>query len=124
MSERLDAIRAVYERYAEGDFTAGLHLLDPNIAFVVDPDIPDSGVFFGLDGIREYMTRFLEPWKITITALGIEEADNVVVARVRQDAVGRESGATATLDYFHLWTFRGEKVVHLEVALRDPAQRE
>jgi ketosteroid isomerase-like protein len=118
VTDRLDRIRQIYDRYAEGDFAASLPLLDPSIALVIDTDIPDGGNFFGYAGVREYMTRFLEPWEsLTITAQSIEEVDNVVVARVRQDAVGRGSGATATLEYSQLWTFRGEKVVHLEVAL-------
>jgi ketosteroid isomerase-like protein len=119
VSDRLDAIRAVYERYAEGDFAVSLPLLDPSIALVVTTDIPDGGNFFGHAGVREYMTRFLEPWEsVTLAAVSIEERDNVIVARVRQDAVGRGSGAAATLEYFQLWTFRGEKVVHLEVTFR------
>ena len=118
MSERLAAIQAVYARYAEGDFASSLPLLDPSIALVIDTDIPDGGTFFGFAGVREYMTRFLESWeRLTITAESIEEVDNVVVAKVLQHAVGLGSGATATLEYFQLWTFRGEKVVHLEVAL-------
>ena len=115
----LDRVRAVYERYAEGDFAASLPLLDASIALVIDPDIPDGGNFFGYAGVREYMTRFLEPWeRLTITAETIEEVDNVIIARCEQIGVGRGSGATATMHYFHLWTFRGEKVIHLEVTLQ------
>jgi ketosteroid isomerase-like protein len=121
VTDRLDVVRDVFARYAEGDFRASLPLLDPSIALVVDTDIPDGGNFFGLAGVGEYMTRFLESWEtLTIAGEAFDVAGDTVAVKVRQDAVGRGSGATARLDYFHLWTFRGEKAVHIEVTLSEP----
>ena len=117
---RMDLVRAAYEGYAQGDFSTSLPFLDSRVALVVDTDIPDGGNYFGLAGVREYMTRFLEPWeRLTITPEWIDQVDNVVIARLRQDAVGRGSGASATMHYFHVWTFRGEKVVHVEVIVSE-----
>lgn len=119
-----EKVRAVFARYAEGDFSASVSVLDPTVALVVDTDIPDGGFFFGFDGVREYMTRFLEPWeRLTLTAEEFESAGDTVVVKIRQDAVGRGSGAPAVLEYFHLWTFRGERVVHLEVTLSEQRVR-
>jgi ketosteroid isomerase-like protein len=113
---RFELVRVAYEGFARGDYRASLGFLDPSIALILDPEIPDGGNFFGLGGVREYMTRFLEPWQsLTLTPLTLDQVGNTVVARVRQDAVGRESGATATMEYSQLWTFRGDTVVHLEV---------
>jgi ketosteroid isomerase-like protein len=120
----IELVRTAYEGYARGDFSTSLSFLDPSMALVVDDDIPDGGNFFGLAGVREYMSRFLEPWeKLTITPEWIEQVDNAVIARLRQDAVGRGSGATATMHYFHVWTFRGERVVHLEVIVSEERAR-
>lgn len=120
-----ERVRAVFARYAEGDFAASLSLLDPSVAFVVDTDIPDGGVFFGFDGVREYMTRFLEPWeRLTLTGEEYETVGDTVIVKITQHAIGRGSGAPAVLEYFHLWTFRGERVVHLEVTLREQRVRE
>jgi ketosteroid isomerase-like protein len=37
-----------------------------------------------------------------------------VVARLCQRGVGEESGAATELRYFHVWSFRGERVIRLE----------
>ena len=95
MSEKnLKAIRAVYERFSEGDFQASLDVVDPLVLLVMPPEFPDAGTYLGLDRLADYTRGFLEPWtRIAIEAEEITAAGDSVVAAVRQHGVGSESGA-------------------------------
>ncbi len=108
-------IRGVYERWAEGDFKAGIELFDPLIVFVMRPEFPDAGTYLGPERVAEYMRGFLEPWtRLTIEAEEITDAGDSVVAAVCQRGVGSGSGASTEFRYFQVWTFRGRKVIRFE----------
>src|SRR5688500_6199381 len=99
--ENVEAVRRTYERWARGDFAAGVHLLDPRAVLVLGPEFPDAGTYTGLEGISEYMRGFLEPWKrVTIEAEEVTGAGDAVLAAVRQSAVGQTSGLETELRYF------------------------
>ena len=113
--QNVEAVRRVYERWATGDFTASMGLLDPAAVLVLAPEFPDAGTYEGLGRISEYMRGFLEPWtRVTIAAEELTDAGDAVLAAVRQTAVGESSGLETGLRYFQLWTFRDGKVVRLE----------
>jgi ketosteroid isomerase-like protein len=112
----------VFDAFAEGRFSAAIPLFDEHIVLVIDDELPDSGRYVGLEGVGGYMTGFLEPWdRLTIHATSMEEIGDTVFVAVAQKGMGRESGVPADLAYVQLWTFRGDKVVRLEV-VRDEAR--
>src|SRR5688500_16218555 len=102
--ENVEAVRRIYEGWAQGNFRAGVELYDPLILLVQGQDFPACGTYLGLDGIRDYMAMFLEAWeRVTIEAEEILEAGDSVVAKVIQRAIGRKSGIEpAELDYFQI----------------------
>ena len=114
--ENVEAIRAVYAGWSEGDFRAGQEVLDPLVLFVHPPPLPEPGTYLGVEQLGEYMRGFLESWShITIEAEDITDTDgDTVIASVRQRGVGRESGAETELRYVQVWSFRGGKVIRLE----------
>jgi ketosteroid isomerase-like protein len=113
--DHVDVIRAVYERWAEGDFTAGFELYDPHVVLIQGPEFPEAGTYLGPQAITGYMRHFLSSWeRITIAAEEIIEAGDSVVVKVLQRGSGTGSGAVTELPYFHVWTFRGDKVVRWE----------
>ncbi len=114
--ENVEAVRAVYARWSEGDFRTSLEVLDPLVLFVHPPPLPEPGTYLGVDQVREFMRGFLESWShLTIEAEDITEADgDTVVATVRQSGVGSGSGAETDLRYSQVWSFRGGKVIRLE----------
>jgi ketosteroid isomerase-like protein len=112
--QNVEAIRAVYARWSEGDFRT-MDVFDPDVAFIMRPDFPDAGVYQGVERVKDYMRGFLEPWThITIAAEEILEAGDTVIAAVRQSGVGTLSGAATELSYFHVWSFRGRTVIRFE----------
>src|SRR4051794_21579169 len=91
--EKLEVVRAIYAAWKEGDFSAGAGDLDPHVTFVVRPSFPESGIFHGPDGVRDYMRRFLASWEqYTIEAEHLETVGDTVLARVHQHGKGRASG--------------------------------
>jgi len=79
------------------------------------PEFPDAGTYLGLERLGEYTRGFLEPWtRLTIEAEEITDAGDSVVAAVVQRGVGDGSGAPTEFRYFHVWSFRGGKVIRLE----------
>jgi hypothetical protein len=111
----VEAVRGVYEGWRKGDFSASDNLLDPLILFVMGEGLPDTGSYLGTGALAEYMRGFLEPWaRLTIEAEEMLEAGDSVFAAVLQSGTGHGSGAATELRYFHVWTFRGGRVIRLE----------
>jgi ketosteroid isomerase-like protein len=107
-------VRAVYERWSEGDFRTH-DAYDPNVVFVMRPEFPDTGVYVGTEEVAAYTRGFLEPWsRITIEADEITVAGDSAVVAVRQRGTGSASGAATEISYFHVWTFRGGKAIRFE----------
>jgi len=116
--QNVDVLRAIYARWAEGDFAADAPLFDEEVTMVVDPGIPDGGIYQGLAGIRSYMERFLEPWEsLTIAAESFTEAGDKVLVRTVQSGIGQGSGDPVEMRYCQEWTFRDGRVIRLEVIM-------
>jgi ketosteroid isomerase-like protein len=113
--ENVEVVRNVYEGWRQGDFRAGVDVLDPLVLFVLPPEFPDAGTYLGVERLAEYMQGFLEPWShLTIEAEEIADAGDTVVAAIVQRGVGDGSGAATEFRYFQVWAFRGRKVIRLE----------
>ena len=98
--ENVEVIRAVYDRFRHGDFDASADLLDRHAVLVLanasdcGPEVPESGLYVGHEGIAQY-TRdsLLKPWAdFMMEAEGIIEAGDSVLVSVHQRGVGRASG--------------------------------
>ena len=119
--ENVEAVRGIYDGWSQGDFGASIDVLDPLALFVVPPEFPDTGTYLGVEAVRSYTRGFLESWtRITIEAEQFTDAGESVVVAVRQSGVGAESGAVTELRYIHVWSFRGGKVIRLELFRERP----
>jgi ketosteroid isomerase-like protein len=66
------------------------------------------------------MSSFLEAWEsLAIAAESLTEVGDTVLVKVRQTAIGKDSGAPAAFEYFQLWTFRGDRVIRLESVMHE-----
>jgi ketosteroid isomerase-like protein len=115
--ENVEIVRAVYERWSEGDFRAAVALFDPHVLFVVGPGFLDPGTYLGIEAIAAFTrSTLLESDRhLTIEAEEIVAAGESVIVDVRQRGVGSASGVPAEMRYFQLWSFRGGKVIRLDV---------
>ena len=118
----MEVVTRIYTGWEQGDFAVGVSLFDRNVTLVIDPEIPDAGVYIGEEGVRTYMTRFLDAWdSLTIAAESFTDVGDTVLVKVQQTGIGSGSGAPVNASYFQLWTFRGGKVVRLET-VQDEAE--
>src|SRR6185503_6911352 len=109
--EKIDVVQRIYEAWGTGDFEAGVGRLDRDVVLVVPPDFPEFGVFVGLDGVRQFMRRFLEQWEhLTIEAKELRAVGDTVLTRIIQRGKGRASGIDVEFSYFQLFTFRGDTI--------------
>ena len=93
--EHVEALRAVYDEWGNGNFRAGVDLYDPDVVFVQGAGFPESGAYHGREGIREYMRTFLETWtRLCIGADELLEAGDTVVVEVVQRGAGRAKRGT------------------------------
>ena len=114
--ESIETVRAVYERWSEGDFRASADLFDPHVVLVVRPGFPDAGTYLGPEAIAAFTrASMLETWThLTIEAEELVAAGDSVLVGVRQRGVGSASGVPTEMRYFTLWSFRGGKVIRIE----------
>ena len=122
MSQKnVETLSRLYAGWAQGNFTGGPFVFERNVTLVIDAATLDGGVFVGEEGVRRYMTRFLQAWdSLTIAARTFRERGDTVVVEVEQTGIGQDSGAPVHTTYFQLWTFRGGKVIRLETILSEP----
>jgi ketosteroid isomerase-like protein len=123
--ENVEIVRRIYEAWGQGDFRTRIGDLDEHVVLVIQPDFPEFGVFLGLDGVRDYMRRFLDQWdQLTIQATHLRAVGDTVLAAIVQHGKGRASGVEGDIRYYQLFTFRGEKIVRLESILDEAAALE
>jgi ketosteroid isomerase-like protein len=117
MSEaaNVETVRAIYERWGRGDFTAGPELYDEETQLVLRPEFPDAGTHRGRQGIANYMRGLLAAWdRFSIEATEVHGYGDRVLVRLIQRGVGSASGVETELPYFMVWTFDGPRVARIE----------
>jgi ketosteroid isomerase-like protein len=114
--ENVEIVREVYAEWENGNLRAGVHLFEPDTAFIsYMPDSSESIVTHGVDGIEAFMREFLAQWRdyrLWGTEFRAVGSDKVLV-KGRQSAAGRHSGVAVEDDTHSIWTFRDGKVAEL-----------
>ena len=88
------------------------------MVFVVREDFPEPAVTVGLGEIQDYMRRFLTQFeRTTFEAEDLRAVGDTVLVRLVQRGTGSASGIEAELRFFMLLTFRGGKIVRMEVVM-------
>ena len=109
-------VRRGYEMFNRGDIEGSLAVLHPEIEWhtYIVPG-PGGGTYHGHDGVRELWAearRIFGQFKNVPEELF--EAGDRVVAFVRVEGVGKESGAPVQARIAHLYSFRDGKVSCVE----------
>ena len=112
-AEDLDSIRRLYEEgWSRGDWSRGVELFaDDVLATVFDPD-SDEIELHGLAALQEWLRGFLQEWRDVRQEYDeLLDLGDRILARGRQIAAGRASGAPAVMPIYFLFVFRDGKVV-------------
>jgi ketosteroid isomerase-like protein len=114
----VEVVQGILAQWAEGNLGAAVDHFDPHVVYVVDPGFPESGVSLGPQGVRDFMLRFLSQWEhYAIESRGVQTAGDTVIAQIVQHGKGRTSGVDIDGEAFFLFTFRGAKIVRMEILL-------
>jgi|SRR3954447_318634 ketosteroid isomerase-like protein len=119
----VETVASAYERWSAGDFVGDVSFFDPALVYEVGSEFPDSGTYAGIERVAAFMNGWLEAWdSVSLEAVEMHDAGDRVLVGVSQVGKGRSSGISGELRYFHVWTFRDDKVVRLEAIMdRDDA---
>jgi uncharacterized protein len=116
MSDNVELVRRGYDAFNRGEVEASLSIMHPEIEWhtYIVPG-PGGGTYHGHDGVRELWS---DARKIFGEFKNIPEqmfdGGDRVVAFVRVEGVGRESGVPVQARIAHLYTFRDGKVACVE----------
>jgi ketosteroid isomerase-like protein len=119
MSEQnVEALKRVYAGWGRGDFSVEESLFDPYMVGVY-PD-PEPIPQYGLEAVREYMRQFGRTFDdMRFEATRFRAASGTVVVDVRRFGIGRQSGVTLEDKVFHVCTFRGGRIIRIDVFDRE-----
>jgi hypothetical protein len=93
-----------------------MHVLDPQIEFILPEGGINTGRYQGHDGVRTFTDAYLDAFEsFHIEVEDVSEKDDTLVAHVRIAARGRGSGAEVEVAPAHVWVFRGDVPVSLQV---------
>jgi ketosteroid isomerase-like protein len=117
MTDPVDVVREIYERFRSGDEDAYLELIDPGIEVHDRPEIPDPRVYRGHEGVIEVSgaSRAEFDDSDVVPEEFIDAGGGTVVAVLRFVGRGRESGVPVDEVVHHVWTVRDGKGVRMEV---------
>lgn len=116
----VERIRGIYDAWATADFAATAGHFDEHVTLVISQDFPECGVFVGAAGMADWLGRFLENLEeVSMTSDDVRGFGDTVVAHVLLHSKGRASGVAGTNRFFHLFTFRGGKIVRLECVMTE-----
>ena len=115
MSEQnLEIVRRAYDAFEQGDVDVALAIADPEM--VVYRAAPDGATHHGPDGFMQALAEWTENFEqFTSSAEELIDAGDKIVVRVNQTATGAQSGVPITSDFWFIHTFRGDKVVRLDM---------
>src|SRR3954470_18104102 len=113
--ENVEAVRAIYDEFGDGDFRASVDLLDRHVVFMPLPDAPETEIYVGVKAMADWMRGLLASFAdLTMEAVDFIVAGDSVLVDVRQRGSARASGVPSDTRYYTLWSFRGRKVIRIE----------
>ena len=124
MSRRnVELVRLGYEAYDRGDVDAALETFHPEIEW---KQVEQPAAVHGREGVRRAWQEWSEPFQADLHA-SVEElidAGDKVLAVVRHQGTGKQSGAELDLRTYLVYTVRDGQVVRMiEYTERSDAQR-
>ena len=124
--ENVEIVRRAYEAFMRGDRTVMAAALDPNIVTHRAPPQPDAGTWHGPAGIEHAYESWVEAFdEFTMTLEeAIDAAEDTVILKVHQRAVGSRSRAPIEADFWLVHTLEGGRITRLDIFPTEEAARE
>jgi ketosteroid isomerase-like protein len=116
MSDHLRVLDRGYTMiWREGRVEEALRGLEEDFEWVV-PEHPEGAIRRGPDAVIQFFVDWVEPFDDFEIEWELHEAGpDLVLADIHMNARGHESGAPVEMRFAQLWTFRGRRVVRMEM---------
>jgi ketosteroid isomerase-like protein len=115
--ENVEVVRRATDAYNRGNLQEAASWIDPEIEWDMSRvEVPDPGVYRGLDGMQTFFSSWDESWGSSeLEPQEFIDAGDHVVSVVRQVGRGRTSGVEVEQTIIQVWTLRGGKLVRMEM---------
>ena len=116
--ENVEAIRWLYEQFAQGDFWAAREVLDPAIEWEWSASMMEvvggrRTTYTGLDGVESALRDWLQAWDwFWVEADEIFPAGDKVVASIRRHGCPKGSRTELVTTGFDVWTLKDGKAIY------------
>jgi uncharacterized protein len=116
-SNNLEAIRWLYEQFAQGNFWAARDVLDPEIEWEWSASMMDvvggrRNTYTGLAGVEEALRDWLEAWDwFWVEADELVPVGDNVVAAIRRRGCAKGSKLELESAAFEVWTMKDGKAI-------------
>src|SRR5918996_1128171 len=114
--ENIEIVRRGHEAFQQGELTAMLDLIAPEVVSYTAAPLPDAGEYHGPEGVLRWIATWTEGFDDYVQQAEeyIEVGDHVIV-RVYQRATGSRSGVPIEQRVWFLHTVRNGKLVRIGV---------
>ena len=115
-TDRVELLRRGYAALSRMDLEAWIADLDPDVEVYELPQIPDTDVYRGHDGVRKWFentSTLVQSWGWTPEEI-LNEAGDALVVRSRVKLLGSQSSVPIEQPLFHVFRFRGAKVASIQ----------
>jgi len=115
MPSNADLLRTAFDAWNRGDCDAWIELLDPEIEISTSGVFPDlAAEYRGHHLAAKFWRQLREPWEVFgIVVEDIEEDGDVVVASVRFQGTGADSGVEVDMPFGNAILVRDGLATHL-----------
>jgi ketosteroid isomerase-like protein len=122
----IDVVRGLYEHWTRGEFSDGLERFDPDVEFIMDPDVVlgFGDHVHGIEAMGAQWGKYLNEWEGFRTGEieDVYEADDRVVVMCTLHMRGRQSGVPIEVpEAGAIFRFREGKVSYLQLCRRETA---
>jgi ketosteroid isomerase-like protein len=113
--ENVEIVRRSYEAFERGDLEEAREAVDPEM--VIYRWGLDAATYHGWEGLLEAIAEWVEGFdEFTLTGEEFIDAnEDQVIVRVRQRAIGAQSGVPIQADFWHVHTMRDGKGTRLDM---------
>jgi ketosteroid isomerase-like protein len=115
MGNLSNIVQELYGCFADGDLDGMLRHADPDVVLTQDERLPWGGRYVGRDGLAEFGLKLASTVDTAVTPERVFEAGDKVIQIGRSRGTIRANGASYDIPECHVWTFRGDKVVGVEM---------
>ena len=109
-----ELVRRMYEQFNAGSPTWQEDFLSEDIVYVNPPDAVEPGTRRGRDAWAAFNTYQSVFENLRWEVVELHGEGDRVLARLRSQVRGRESGLAGDWEGWHLWTVRGNRIVRYE----------